>query len=458
MVNYTSEYQLEIEEFNSLYQLDLNPENRWIQLGAHLPWDLLVKIYSKRINLEKGAKTINPRVVIGAFIVKHKLNLTDQETLQTISENPYIQFFLGQRMFCTKFLFSPTLFVEFRKRMGKDCFDDFSEELMKIAYPETIGKENQSEQNLPNKGSLKLDATVADQYISYPNDLGLINEARIKTENIIDLLFEQLREDILIKPKTYRKVAHARYMSEAKKRQKNKASLRKAIRYLLNCVERNIKTINNMLDMLEGRDYQLPLKSLRQLWIINTLYEQQRKMYQEKSNQCNDRIVSISQPHVRPIVRGKQGKRVEFGSKLGLSLMDGFVKADTLSWNAYNEAHDLKIQAQAYKSLYGYYPEIIQVDKIYGTNQNRAWCKERSIRLTVTPKGRQPKKTPYQKRKERKEYGERNQVEGKFGQAKQGYGLNQIKAKLKETSETWIGAILFLINCIKFAEISGFTF
>ena len=138
--------------------------------------------------------------------------------------------------------------------------------------------------------------------------------------------------------------------------------------------------------------------------------------------------------------------------------MDGFVKADTLSWNAYNEAHDLKIQAQAYKSLYGYYPELIQVDKIYGTNQNRAWCKERSIRLTVTPKGRQPKKTPYQKRKERKEYGERNQVEGKFGQAKQGYGLNQIKAKLKGTSETWIGAILFLINCIKFAEISGFTF
>jgi len=459
MINYTSEYQLEFNEFSSLYQLELSPQNRWIQLGAHLPWDTLVKIYSKRVNLDRGAKGVDVRVIIGSFIVKHKLGLSDQETLQTISENPYIQFFLGLKTFSPKYLFSPTLFVELRKRMSKECFDEFSDELMAIAYPETIGKNDQNQDVvLPNKGKLKLDATVADQYISYPNDLGLINDARIKTENIIDLLYEQLRDELSVKPRTYRKVAHKRYMAEAKKRQKNKSSLRKAIRYLLNCVERNITSVNKMLDLLEIKQEQFPNKYLDQLWVINTLYDQQRKMYQDKTNKCSDRIVSISQPHVRPIVRGKQGKRVEFGSKLGLSLMDGFAKADHLSWDAYNEAHDLIMQAQAYKSLYGYYPELIQVDKIYGTNQNRKWCNENNIRLTVSPKGRPVKKTAYQKRKEAQEYSERNQVEGKFGQAKQAYGLNNIKAKLKATSETWIGAILFLVNCIKFAEISGFTF
>lgn len=458
MINYTSEYQLEFEEFNSLYQLELNPSNRWIQLGAHLPWDILVKIYSKRSSSDMGAKGINPRIIIGSFIIKHKLNLSDEETLLTISENPYMQFFLGLKSFSPDPLFSPSLFVELRKRMGKDCFDEFSVELMKIAYPDKIKEDKSTGVELPNKGHLKLDATVADQYISYPNDLGLLNEARLKTENIIDLLFEQLREELLVKPRTYRKVAHKRYMAEAKKRQKNKASLRKAIRFLLNCTERNIKSINLMLDLLEAKAEQLPFKYLRQLWIINTLYAQQREMYQNKTHRCNDRIVSISQPHVRPIVRGKQGKRVEFGSKLGLSLMDGFAKADNLSWNAYNEASDLKMQAQSYRLLYGYYPELIQVDKIYGTNENRKWCKENNIRLTVTPKGKQPIKTPYQKRKEAKEYSERNQIEGKFGQAKQAYGLNCIKAKLQSTSETWIAAILFLVNCIKFAEISGFTF
>jgi len=58
----------------------------------------------------------------------------------------------------------------------------------------------------------------------------------------------------------------------------------------------------------------------------------------------------------------------------------------------------------------------------------------------------------------RVEYGERNQVEGKFGQAKQAYGLNNIKAKLRSTSEAWIGAILFIVNCVKFAQTSGLTF
>jgi len=128
-------------------------------------------------------------------------------------------------------------------------------------------------------------------------------------------------------------------------------------------------------------------KHLREFWVIQTLNEQQRKMYQEKINRCDNRIVSISQPHVRPIVRGKQGKKVEFGSKLGLSLANGFVKGDTLSWDAYNESVDLKIQAEAYRTLYGYYPELILADKIYATNENRTWCKDNHIRLSATPKG-----------------------------------------------------------------------
>ena len=192
--------------------------------------------------------------------------------------------------------------------------------------------------------------------------------------------------------------------------------------------------------------YELPKKYYKQLWVINTLYEQQQGMYDQKTDRWPDRIISISQPDIRPIVRGKQGKRVEFGSKLGVSLSNGYVKADTLSWDAYHEAVDLPIQAEAYKSLYGYYPELIQVDKIYGTNANRTWCRERNIRLTVTPKGKQKELTAYQKRKRKQEYGERNQIEGKFGQAKQGYKLNQIKAKTKQTSQTWIGCVLFVVN------------
>jgi IS5 family transposase len=152
-----------------------------------------------------------------------------------------------------------------------------------------------------NQGKLKIDATVADQYIRYPNDLSLVNEARLKSEKIIDQLYILLKDEFPVKPRTYRKVAHQRYLQEAKKKQKSAKSVRKAIRYLLNCVERNLRYIDAMLDKFHGVEFPLANKYQKRLWVIHTLYDQQRKMYDEKSHTCTDRIVSISQPHVRPI-------------------------------------------------------------------------------------------------------------------------------------------------------------
>jgi len=211
-----------------------------------------------------------------------------------------------------------------------------------------------------------------------------------------------------------------------------------------------------MLDMLGSNILQHKL--MRDFWVIQTVNGQQREMYSNKIFRCDDRIVSISQPYVRPIVRGKAGKKVEFGTKIGLVELDGFAKAGTLSWDAYNESADLIPHIESYKELYGHYPELALVDKIYGTNNNRAWCKERGIRMSVASKGKKPVLSQYQKRKLKNEYNQRNLVEGKIGQAKQGYGLNNIKAKLSDTSHSWIGIILFITNLVKFAEVNNFHF
>ena len=502
MIQYISQHQQEIEESGNLYHMKLNPQNRWILLAKHLPWDNLVKIYSEHFS-KIGRGTINPRVVIGSLIVKHKLELSNDEAVQTISENPYIQYFLGFREFLSEPPFSSSLFVDWRKRLGNDTFNRFSDVLLQVCFANKIKTDDLEQHNinptdttdttdttdnsdnkeitpspelqqLPNKGKLKLDATVADQNITYPNDLGLLNKAREKTEQMIDILFDRLRSEIPVKPRTYRKEARKRYLAEAKKRQKNKASLRKTIRYQLNCLDRNIRHINKMLDLIDkqidkqidkhladerkSHEYPLSYQLMRQFWIIQTLNQQQRLMYNERKNRCDDRIVSISQPHVRPIVRGKQGKNVEFGAKIGLSLADGFAKAQTISWDAYNESADLIPHVLAYKELYGYFPELVQVDKIYGTNANRKWCKENNIRMTVVPKGKPKELSTYEKRKHKKELSERNQIEGKIGQAKQGYGLNQVNAKLASTSNSWIGITLFVTNVIHFAQQQGFFF
>jgi len=454
MINYTSQYQTQFEDFSNLCQLQLDPGNRWIQLGALLPWDRMVEIYRKKFSPDMGAQATNPRWVIGAFIIKHKLRLSDEETLLSISENPYMQFFLGLETYRPRPLFSPTLFVELRKRLGEDTFGAFSRTLISFSEdpaPASGGADTP-------QGKLKIDATVADQYIRYPTDLSLVNEARVKTERIIDELWELMGDRLPVKPRTYRKVAHKRYLSQSKKKTASKASLRKTLRYLLNCTERNLGHIDGMLDLLDDRAFPLPHKYQRQLWVIRTLYGQQRGMYEADSRQCEDRIVSISQPHVRPIVRGKAGKRVEFGAKLGLSLFGGYLTHQTISWDAYNEGSDLQDQAETYRLLTGRYPELIQCDKIYHTNANRKWCRKRGIRMTALPKGPKPKLSAYQKRKQRTEYAERNHIEGRIGNAKQALSLNQIKAKLQGTSETWIAATLFVLNLSAFAARSGLTF
>lgn len=213
MVHYTSQYQLKIEEFGNLHQMKLNPKNRWIQLAYHFPWDKCVRIFTKHFS-DTGRIAINPRIVIGSLIIKHKLNLSDEQTAMIIEENPYMQYFLGLDEFSPAQLFSPSLFVEWRKKLGNDTFNEFSDVLATICYGDKMEDEHSrssvsQEDNAAkkNKGKLKLDATVADQNITYPNDLGLLNKAREKTEAMIDILYDRLRDKIEVKPRTYRKVA-----------------------------------------------------------------------------------------------------------------------------------------------------------------------------------------------------------------------------------------------------------
>jgi len=246
MINYTSQFQLKFDQFSSLYLLNLDPDNRWIQLASILPWDKMINQWSKHYSSSTGALGVNPRVLIGSMIIKHKLNLTDDETLLLIRENPYMQFFLGLEEFNPKSVFSPSLFVEIRKKVGAQTFDSLSDMIIKISE---VGS---NKKNRTHHGELKIDATVADQQIRYPNDLGLVNEAREKTETIIDLLFDLLRDELKVKPRTYRREAHKIYLSQAKKKRKTKKELRKAMRNGLNCVKRNLGHINRMLDMVGG--------------------------------------------------------------------------------------------------------------------------------------------------------------------------------------------------------------
>ena len=465
MIDYISEKQVSISEFKTPFKTDLLSDNRWVRLAAIVPWDTFANLYISLMNTTQGRPGISPRIVLGALIIKHKENLSDEKTIQAIQENIYMQFFVGLEGFQTKKIFDSSLFVTIRKRIGKTEFDQLNTQLIKSLSQEkdtqNNSKKKEDENHPPNRGKLQADATVADQYITFPTDAKLLNSSRKKLDEMIDKLY--LYDDKkMVKPRTYKRVLDTAFLNYSKKKNKGKSAHRKMKRKLLEGVNRNLNFVKTMLPntaTLEmGKDYPLSKKELALLKVIETVYLQQKQMYDDNTNTCKDRIVSIYQAHVRPILRGKQNARVEFGSKLGVSLDNGFAYLNHLSWNAYHEGKDLINQVEEYFRIHGHYPDLVQVDKAYSTRENRNWLKERNIRITAPQLGRKTKQEPnqYQKAKRKKEAAERNHIEAKFGQGKNGYNLNKIRAKLKATSETWISCIFFVMNLINYQKKSSF--
>lgn len=482
MIRDISESQLSLAEFDWPFQTSLDEQNRWVKLSQIIPWDALSESYAQNLSLKKGRPAKPARLVIGAVIIKHKLGLSDEETVAQIQENPYLQYFVGLKGYQMAPPFVPSLLVEIRKRMGSDVFDQFHQSLVEAVgrassarvkgsekkgvsddndesgggSPAKVGAtEQQAVPKCEPQGKLILDATVAPQAIRYPTDISLLNEARERTEDIIDCLFAGC--EVKQKPRTYRQQARKDFLAIVKQRRPSGKARRKSVKQQLQYLRRNLKHIEGLLAHYpEGEPLPLPNWLLQRYWVIPHLYEQQVAMYKDKSRRCDDRIVSLSQPWIRPIIRGKLDKPVEFGAKLSVSLTgEGLAKVDRLSWDAFHEGGDLKHQVESFRQQYGCYPATVLADPVYGTRDNRKWLKDRGIHFAGKPLGRPRKETDENreelrqlKARQREEYRQRIPIEGKFGQGKTGYGLNYIKARRMDTSSAWINSIFLVMNLL----------
>ncbi len=493
MIRTQSHQQLTLSEFDWPFQVSLDETNRWVKMSECIPWDDLAEGYYQSLSKRQGRPAKDARLVIGAVIIKHKLCLSDNETIQQIQENPYLQYFVGLPGYQMEAPFASSLLVEIRKRMGTSVFEIFQSAIIdaldeakrkqKPAQksrskssdsddepPTSSGGTPPAEKEATHQGKLILDATVAPQAIRYPTDLSLLNEARQFSEQIIDELYPHTA--LQKKPRTYRQNARKAYLGIVKQRRPLARTRRRGIKQQLQYLRRNLGHIERLLEHWpEGTKLPLPRWLLHRYWVIQHVYAQQWEMFQNKDRRCADRITSISQPYVRPIVRGKLNKAVEFGAKLSVSLTgEGIACVDQLRWDAFNEGTDLKSQVEAYKIRYGVYPEAVLGDPIYGSRDNRDYLKTKNIRFAGKPLGR-PRKVTEANREElkrlkaqrREEYLQRIPIEGKFGQGKNGYGLNYIRAKRADTSEAWINSIFLVMNLlillrIFFARIlSGIT-
>ena len=452
--------QMEFEDFALPFSGKLRSDNRWVKLAKFIPWNEFEGNYSKAASKSStGPPAKSVRVALGALIIKERMGTSDEETVEQIRENPYLQYFLGYKAYRDEQPFDPSLFVYFRKRFREKTLSDINETIARKALDEekklskeksfndTDGKPGSSSGS--NQGKLIVDATCTPADITFPTDLKLLNTAREKSEEIIDILHRPFRGKQK-KPRTYRKKARKEFLSIAKSKKLSKSKRRKALRKHLGYLNRNLKSIGKL--SAQTSLLELTSRQYKNLLVIHEVHRQQKYMYDHRERRIDDRIVSVSQPHVRPIKRGKAGAATEFGAKISVSLINGFSFVDRISWDAYNESGDLIGQIENYRKRFGYYPESVHADQIYRTRANRKYCKEHGIRLSGPPLGRppaNPEKRREVKKQTRRDELDRIPIEGKFGQGKRRFSLARIMCKLALTSETAITVAFLVMNLEK---------
>ncbi|OQA00440.1 MAG: hypothetical protein BWY69_01712 [Planctomycetes bacterium ADurb.Bin401] len=451
--------QLKFENFYLPFGGKIRSDNRWVILSKQIPWQQIEEQYGELFCDDDGSPAISARMALGALIIKERLNISDRETVEQIIENPYLQYFLGYLQYDDAEPFHNSMMTHFRKRFSQDILAEVNEWIVKAALANqhqnakenNAKKDSDKDNNQPpeNKGKLIIDATCTPADIAYPTDLNILNEAREKTEEIIDAMHVPFI-GIEQKPRTYRQKARKSYLSIVKSKKPTVKNIRRAISKQLGFLRRNLSIIDVMAS--KGRLMHLSKRQYRLLLIINEVFRQQQYMYSNDVRRIDDRIVSIYQPHVRPIVRGKAKSPVEFGAKVSISLIDGFSFVEKIGWDNYNESCDLKEQIETYRQRFGFYPESIHVDRIYQTAENRRFCKGNGIRISGPALGRRANDVEQLKCQRKVQYADeiyRISVEGKFGQAKRRFSLARIMAKLAITSEAVVMVSFIVMNLEK---------
>ena len=319
--------------------------------------------------------------------------MRDRSTLTYMKENPYAQYFLGLESFCEEALFDASMMVHFRKRFPAHVIEEINEAIFIAQAKTTLDNEkepqpqkkeegNDDDGAPPNSGKMLLDATVAPADVRYPTDLSLLNECRENCEKIIDELQEKLPKPDRKKHKApyRRRKARSEYLAVTKQKRAKASVIKTAIGRQLGYIFACMLLITLFRGKLDAS--KIRPKTLERISLIERIYEQQKMMYETGEKRCDDRIISLRQPHVRPIIRGKAGKRYEFGQKLTFCVVSGYTFIEKQSFNNFNEGVTLIESAEKYKECFGIYPLVILADQIYRNKANRDFCKKNGIRLS----------------------------------------------------------------------------
>ena len=407
------------------------------QIYQAIPWDKLIKSLKIKDN-RKGRKSMfSPQGKLALMFLKSYSGMSDRRVYEQLNGN------IQWQMFCGIFL-GPEKLADFK--VISRIRTELAKKLNIREVQDVLAKSWKPYMEQTN--IVLEDATCYESYMRFPTNVKLLWEC-------VDWMQGQMKQTCkylkIPAPRTKYLEQKDKYFAYMRMRKKPWKLTTKRTRSLLYLLEKLIYEQKKLED--QYRIYlQFPQKYHHRRRVIEKVLEQQNEMFTTRTHTVPDRIVSIAKSYIRPIVRGKEVKKVEFGAKVNMIQVDGINFIEYLSFNAFNEGPRLIDSIWYSRSLFGKITHI-SADDIYASNANRKWCTEHKIATNFKRKGRAGK---YEDQRQilaaelRKERATR--MEGSFGTEKQHYSLDKIKARIEKNEILWIFFGVHTANAVRIAN------
>ena len=402
-----------------------------------IPWDKLIREFGLKEHHKGRSPVFSPQGKIALQFLKPYTKLSDKMLLERINSDYQFQFFCGVEVNVADPLENFKLLSEIRTELGIKLDIQQVQKVLAGAWGSYID----------DTGKMMEDATCYETYMRYPTDAKLLWEANEWVYKQIKVFSKAIKKRM---PRSKFGEQKSSQLNFSKKKRKTRKQIRKRIKSLLYLLGKLLGQLSDIEQMFpEGTE--LGDVYLRRLFAITTVLDQQQKLYD--GEKVEGRIVSIDKAYVRPIIRGKETRRVEFGPKANLVQVDGINFIEHLSFDAFNEGIHLISSVELVEGLFDKKVEKLAGDNIYATNANRSYCTQNGITTSFVRKGR-PSKEEETLKRTRKELGvERaTKMEGAFGTQKNHYDLDRIKARTEKNEILWVFFGIHMANAVEISK------
>jgi hypothetical protein len=401
-----------------------------------IPWMELAKNLKINKNKKGPDPIFSPQGMLGLMFLKSYVGCSDRKLISYLNGN------IDFQMFCGIFL-GPERISNFKIISEIRC--ELSRRLdIKILQSVLAGY---WKPYLKDPNIMLEDATCYETSMRYPTNVKLLWESTEWSYKQLKLMCKYLK---IRMPRNKYEEQWDKYNNYSHKRKRTHMETNKRIRSLLYLLDKIVCLLKDIENKYQER-LDLPTRYYTNLKIIRKVLKQQQEMF-KTGKSVPERIVSISKSYIRPIVRGKEVKAVEFGAKVNMIQFDGINFIEHLSFNAFNEGTRLVKSIRYGRSLFGKITHI-SADDIYATNANRKYSTAAHIVTNFKRKGRAGKHEEHRKIISRELRKERTiRMEGSFGTEKEHYGLQKIKARTELNEILWIFFGVHTANAVRIAK------